>query len=36
MWVILLEIGLALVLVVAIGWLTLPPKQDRDDQPPSG
>jgi len=36
MWVILLEIGLVLVLVCAIFWLTLPRKQERNDRPPSG
>jgi hypothetical protein len=36
MWFIVLEIGLVLVLVVAIFWLTLPRKQERDDRPPPG
>jgi hypothetical protein len=36
MWFIVLEIGLALVLVVVIAGLTRPRRQSRDDdQPPA-
>jgi phage shock protein PspC (stress-responsive transcriptional regulator) len=36
MWFVVMEIGLALVLVFLIAWLTLPRKPDRnDDQPPA-
>jgi hypothetical protein len=36
MWFVVMEIGLALVLVILIVSLTLPHKPDRnDDQPPA-
>jgi hypothetical protein len=36
MWFIVLEIGLALVLVVVIAGLTRPRKPSRDDDQPPG